>query len=48
VPESDSRDRVKAFGLALETQLNIFDNMSTTISEMRVKGTTSLLPFQKG
>lgn len=48
VPRSDSRDRTKAYGLALELQESIINAMSDTMENMRVKGKTSLLPFQKG
>ena len=48
VPISDSRDRKKAYGLALELQNDIIDAMTRTIENLRVKGKTYLFPFQKG
>jgi hypothetical protein len=36
------------FGLHIQEQLGILDRMEKTISEMRVRGRKSLLPFQKG
>lgn len=48
VPISDSRDRTKAYGLALELQNGIIDAMTKTIENLRVKGKTYLFPFQKG
>lgn len=48
VPISDTRDRKKAFGLALEIQNGIIDKMTATISSLRAKGKRCLLPFQKG
>lgn len=48
MPAEDSRDRKKAFGLSLDLQHNILDQMSKVMSELRVKGRKTLLPFQKG
>lgn len=48
IPVTDSRERMKAYGLALETQSNILNNMNKVMSTIRVKGKKSLLPFQKG
>lgn len=48
VPEVDSRNRMKAYGLSLDTQVNILQSMSKTIENLRVKGKKTMLPFQKG
>ncbi|KAL1517342.1 hypothetical protein ABEB36_001117 [Hypothenemus hampei] len=48
VPEIDSRDRLKAFGLALDDQVRIIDEMTNLMTTMRVKGKRNLLPFQLG
>lgn len=48
VPNKDSRDRVKAFGLRLDLQTQILNDMNETITKMRVKGKSFLMPFQKG
>ncbi|KAL1487917.1 hypothetical protein ABEB36_015302 [Hypothenemus hampei] len=45
---SDTRDRRKAYGLALNVQDSILTRMSNTIENLRVKGRRCLLPFQKG
>ncbi|KAL1493601.1 hypothetical protein ABEB36_009302 [Hypothenemus hampei] len=45
---SDTRDRLKPYGLKLESQNHILDSMTATIKNMRVIGRTTLLPFQKG
>ena len=39
---------MQAFGLQLEVQEKILDTMSDTMYKMRVKGKSSLMPFQKG
>lgn len=48
VPITDSRDRLKAYGLALQLQNGIIDTMTRTIESLRVKGKSYLYPFQKG
>lgn len=48
VPESDSRERVKAFGFNLNLQTKILDEMSEVMLNMRVNGKSFLMPFQKG
>lgn len=48
VPRQDTRDRLHAYGLALEKQNIILNNMSQMMSEIRVIGKKSMLPFQKG
>ena len=48
VYKADSRQRVHAYGLAIEIQESILDRMSTMVAEMRVIGKKCLLPFQKG
>ncbi|CAH0546285.1 unnamed protein product [Brassicogethes aeneus] len=45
-PISDPHGR--AFGLALDIQMPILDKMSQVISQMKVIGRSSQLPFQKG
>ena len=45
---ADSRERVQAYGLNIDVQNNILDNMTELISNMRVTGKNFLLPFQKG
>ena len=47
-PYSDSRERVHAYGLHLESQNVILNNMTEMVTNMRVIGKNSLLPFQKG
>lgn len=47
-PAVDSRDRMKAFGLSLDTQIKIIDEMTALVRDMRVIGKTSMLPFQTG
>ena len=47
-PEPDRWERMKAYGLALNTQLEILDNMIAMITEMRVQGKKVLAPFQTG
>lgn len=44
----DARNRNKAYGLSIEEQNQIIDDMSTTIFDLRVKGRKHLLPFQTG
>lgn len=48
VPESSLRDRVKAYGLCLETQNKILENMEDLTRNMKVLNKRFLLPFQKG
>lgn len=48
VPVSDTRARKKGYGLALDDQKSILTEMSKVISEMKVIGHQSKLPFQKG
>lgn len=48
VPYPDARERCHAFGLALEQQISILDDMTKMVSEMRAIGRNTLLPFQKG
>jgi hypothetical protein len=48
VPQQDTRNRTKAYGLALEEQSNILESMTNTIRNLRVKDKSSLLPFQSG
>lgn len=48
VPICDTRDRKKAYGLAIPLQNDIINKMTETIENLRVKGKTFLLPFQKG
>lgn len=48
VSQSDSRKRVKAYGLALPEQNEILDKMEKTISNLRKVGCKTLLPFQRG
>lgn len=48
VPESDSRNRVKAYGLALNEQNEILNKMETTMSDLRKIGSKHSLPFQRG
>lgn len=48
MPYTDSRDRMKAFGLAKETQLDILNRMNDTTSNMRAPKKQQMLPFQKG
>lgn len=48
VPRQDTRERLHAYGLSLEIQNDILNNMSQMISEIRVIGKNTLLPFQKG
>lgn len=48
VPRQDTRERLHAYGLALELQNDILNNMSQMMSEIRVIGKNTLLPFQKG
>ena len=48
VASIDSRDRMKAYGLAIEIQNNIIKNMSDIMINMRAPKKKSLLPFQKG
>lgn len=45
--QPDSRDRVKPYGQALDVQNEILLKMTNVISDLRVKGKTFLLPFQK-
>lgn len=48
VPQTDSRERMKAFGLALDVQMKIIEDMTTLMSNMRVHGKNSRMPFQTG
>ncbi|KAI8122776.1 hypothetical protein CVS40_6338 [Lucilia cuprina] len=48
VPRQDTRKRWHAYGLALEIQNDILNNMSQMMSEIRVVEKKTLLPFQKG
>lgn len=48
VPQSDSRSTIKAYGLALEEQNKILDEIFQYIKTMRKLNSKSLLPFQKG
>ena len=48
VPKHDSRERSHAYGLAPEIQNDILNNMSQMISDIRMNGKNTLLPFQKG
>lgn len=48
VPRQDSRERLNAYGLALETQNEVLNNMSKMMTDIRVIGKNTLLPFQKG
>lgn len=48
VPEIDSRNRIKAFGLAVEEQNDIINKMNDNILQLRASGKKVLLPFQKG
>lgn len=48
VPYSDSRDRVQGYGLKLDVQNKIINEMSEAMKTLRVKGKKSLMPFQKG
>ena len=45
---ADSRERVQTYGVNIDVQNNILDNMSQLISNMRVTGKNFMLPFQKG
>lgn len=45
---TDSRQRTRAYGLSLEIQDKILNEMTKTIENLRVKGKKCLLPFQKG
>lgn len=48
VPRQDKRERLHAYGLAPEIQNDILNNMTKMMSEIRVIGRNTLLPFQKG
>lgn len=48
VPEQDSRERTKAYGLAIQIQNEILNKMDNFIRELRIPGRKVLLPFQKG
>ena len=48
VPRVDSRERCHAYGLALDTQNRILDQMKEMVENMRAIGKSGLLPFQKG
>lgn len=48
VPQSDSRARVKAYGLALPDQNEILDKMEETMYNLKKVGSNTLLPFQRG
>lgn len=45
---SDSRSRMKAYGLALNEQNEILDQMSKLMETLRKPNSKKLLPFQKG
>lgn len=45
---TDSRQRTRAYGLSLEIQDKILNEMTNTMENLRVKGKKCLLPFQKG
>lgn len=44
----ESLHRKKAFGLSLNLQTSILDKMTLNMTNLRVKGKTGLLPFQRG
>lgn len=44
----DSRERMKAYGLALETQNQILSDIDQLIFKLRTPNKSCLLPFQKG
>ncbi|KAL1488760.1 hypothetical protein ABEB36_010800 [Hypothenemus hampei] len=48
VPETDSRERMKAFGLSIDIQGEIIDKMTEVMKNMRAVGKSTLMPFQKG
>lgn len=48
VPYPDARERCHAYGLSLETQNHILEEMTEMVKEMRAIGRKTLLPFQKG
>lgn len=48
IPVSDSRNRLKAYGLALTEQNEILNNMELTVNSLKVIGSKTKLPFQKG
>ena len=48
VPRNDARQRMHAYGLAVDLQDSILDRMNTLMSTMRVIDKNNLLPFQKG
>ena len=45
---ADSRERVHAYGLAIDLQNDTLNKMTEMFQEMRVIGKKTLLPFQKG
>ncbi|KAL1487972.1 hypothetical protein ABEB36_015353 [Hypothenemus hampei] len=48
IPHPDSRNRVKAYGLALAEQNEILEKMNSIMQNMRKIGGNAILPFQKG
>lgn len=47
VPQNDSRDREKAYGLALPEQNFISDKMEKTMYSLKNVGSSNMLPFQR-
>lgn len=48
VPYSDQRERCHAYGLSLENQIPILDEMTEMVKDMRGIGRRTLLHFQRG
>lgn len=48
VPRPDARTRCHAFGLSIDEQSQILNQMTDLMKNMKAIGRTSLLPFQVG